>query len=180
MEKTKIEFGDYVSEFISGCRVRLINSLTKEEVNFLEEDQLYRVSDVFKIKPGSKWELEVTLPNGNLYKSTSEVTPFEVPILSIKENFNLEMTYDEGIGGYLPGNEISIDFQDPPDDENFFLYQYKAYEKETYCKVCEYGVLRNGECLSQFDNPRLTKDYYTYTCDSRCWKISYNDENCLQ
>ena len=33
VEKTKIEFGDYVSEFISGCRVRLINSLTKEEVN---------------------------------------------------------------------------------------------------------------------------------------------------
>ena len=30
--------------------------------------------------------------------------------------------------------------------------------------------------MSQFDNPRLTKDYYTYTCDSRCWKISYNDE----
>ena len=176
VEKTKIEFGDYVSEFISGCRVRLINSLTKEEVNFLEEDQLYRVSNVFKINPGSKWELEVILPNGNLYRSTTEVTPFEVPILGINEKFNLEMKYDEAIGGYLPGNEIFIDFNDPPEDENFFLYQYKAYEKETYCKVCEYGVLRNGECLSQFDNPRLTKDYYTYTCDSRCWKISYNDE----
>ena len=116
VEKTKIEFGDYVSEFISGCRVRLINSLTKEEVNFLEEDQLYRVSNVFKINPGSKWELEVILPNGDLYRSTSELAPFEVPILGINEKFNLEMTYDEGTGGYLPGNEISIDFQDPPED----------------------------------------------------------------
>ena len=90
VEKTKIEFGDYVSEFISGCRVRLINSLTNEEVNFIEENQLYRVSSVFKINPGSKWELEVILPNGNLYRSTTEVTPFEVPILSINQNFNLD------------------------------------------------------------------------------------------
>ena len=76
VEKTKIEFGDYVSEFISGCKVRLINSLTKEEVNFLEGDQLYSVSSVFKINPGSKWELEVILPNGDLYRSTSELAPF--------------------------------------------------------------------------------------------------------
>ena len=134
VEKAKIEFGDYVSEFISGCRVKINKLFNKRRSKFLEEDQLYRVSNVFKINPGSKWELEVILPNRNLYRSTTEVTPFEVPILGINEKFNLEMKYDEGIGGYLPGNEISIDFKDPSEDENF-LYQYKAYEKETYCKV---------------------------------------------
>ena len=176
VEKTKIEFGEYTSEFISGCKVALVNSTTKEEINFKEENGQYKVSNSFKINSGSTWELEVTLPNGNFYRSTSQVTPSEVPILSIKESFNLEMDYDEGIGGYLPGHEITIDFQDPPEAENFFLYQYKAYEREIYCKICEYGVLRNGECLSQIDNPRLTKDYYTYTCDSQCWRMSYNDE----
>ena len=30
------------------------------------------------------------------------------------------MTYDEGYGGYIPGHEIKIDFQDPPDEKNFF------------------------------------------------------------
>ena len=33
------------------------------------------------------------------------------------------MTYDEGFGGYIPGNEITIDFQDPLEENNFFLYQ---------------------------------------------------------
>ena len=86
------------------------------------------------------------------------------------------MTYDEGYGGYIPGHEIKINFQDPPEERNFFLYQYRAYQKELYCKICENGVLRDGECLSQINNPLLTKEYYTYSCDQLCWKISYNDE----
>ena len=116
------------------------------------------------------------LPNGNIYRSTQEKAPVEVPILKIDENFNLEMTYDEGFGGYIPGNEITIDFQDPLEENNFFLYQYRGYEREVYCKICEYGVLRDQECFSQINNPLLTKDYYTYLCDVPCWKISYNDE----
>ena len=68
---------------------------------------------------------------------------------------------------YLPGNEISIDFKDPPEDENFFLYQYKAYEKRL---TGEYGVLRNGMLVPNLIIHGWTKDYYTYTCDSRCWK----------
>ena len=59
--------------------------------------------------------------NGNIYRSTQEKAPVEVPILKIEENFNLEMTYDEGFGGYIPGNEITIDFQDPLEENNFFL-----------------------------------------------------------
>ena len=36
-----------------------------------------------------------------IYRSTQEKAPVEVPILKIEENFNLEMTYDEGFGGYI-------------------------------------------------------------------------------
>ena len=142
----------------------------------MEQDNFYLPPNDFKIIPESIWELEVILPNGNIYRSTQEKAPVEVPILKIEENFNLEMTYDEGFGGYIPGNEITIDFQDPLEENNFFLYQYRGYEKEVYCKICEYGVLRDQECFSQINNPLLTKDYYTYLCDIPCWKISYNDE----
>ena len=176
VEKTLIEFGEYTSKFISGCEVLLVNSKTKEKIIFLEQDNIYMPPIDFKIIPESIWELEVILPNGNIYRSTQEKAPVEVPILKIEENFNLEMTYDEGFGGYIPGNEITIDFQDPVEDNNFFLYQYRGYEREVYCKICEYGVLRDQECFSQINNPLLTKDYYTYLCDIPCWKISYNDE----
>ena len=62
-----------------------------------------------------------------------------------------------------------------PKMKTFFFTNIKHMKKRLTVKYVNM-VLRNGECLSQFDNPRLTKDYYTYTCDSRCWKISYNDE----
>jgi hypothetical protein len=176
VEKTAIEFGEYRSNFVSGCSIDLINSESKERYPFVEKDNVYSISDEFAILPGSRWEVEVTLPDGSVYRSTSEVAPRTVPILEIYQDFNPEMTYDEGYGGYIPGHEIKIDFQDPPDEKNFFLYQYRAYQEELYCKICENGILRDGECLSQINNPLLTKEYYTYICDQRCWKISYNDE----
>ena len=176
VDQTIIEFGEYKSNFISGCAIDLINSDTKERFSFVEQDKVYIISEEFAITPGSRWEVEVTLPNGSVFRSTTEVTPITVPILDIYQNFNIEMTYDEGYGGYIPGHEIKINFQDPPEERNFFLYQYRAYQKELYCKICENGVLRDGECLSQINNPLLTKEYYTYSCDQLCWKISYNDE----
>ena len=54
--------------------------------------------------------------------------------MGINEKFNLEMKYDEGIGGYLPGNEISIDFKDPPEDENFFFTNIKHMKKRLTVK----------------------------------------------
>ena len=81
-------------------------------------------------------------------------------IESVFETYNKEMSFNEGLGKYIPGHEIRVDFQEPQDQKNFYYFQYRAYEKEVYCKLCNYGVLRNGECLSQINNPQA-KDYYT-------------------
>ena len=176
VKETFIEFGVYTSKSVAGCSIDLINSDTQERFPFYENGDVYLISDDFKTTPGSRWEVEVTLPNGDIYISTSEKTPDLVPIQEIYSEFNPEMTYDESYDGYIPGDEIKIDFQDPSDQKNYFLYQYRAYQEELYCKICLNGILRDGECLSQVNNPLLTKEYYTYICDQRCWKISYNDE----
>ena len=176
VEKTLLEFNKYKLKFVSGCTVELVNSESKERFRFEEKNESYVLSNEFKVVSGSRWEIEVTLPNGEVYKSTSEVVPKQVPILDISYEFNTEMTYDESYDGYVPGHEIRIDFLDPADQKNYFLYQYRAYEKERFCQICELGVFRNGECLTQVNNPLLTKDYYTYACDKSCWKINYNEE----
>ena len=176
VEKTFFEYGLYKTKAVLGCQIALINSETLERFPFVEVNGLYIIDDAFKITPGSKWEIEVTLPDGTSYKSTSERTPNTVSIDAISSQFNPEMIYDEGYSDYISGDEVKIDFQDPPEERNFYLFQYRAYQEELYCKICYDGVLRNGECLSQSNNPLLTKDYYTYLCDQRCWKITYNDE----
>ena len=176
VEETIFEFDNYKSKFISGCSIDLINSDTKERFSFVERGGTYIISDEFKVVPNSRWEVEVVLPNQDIYRSTSEVVPIQVPIQNISQQFNPEMTYSESYNGYIPGHEIKIDFQDPVEEKNYYLYQFRAYEEELYCQICEIGIFREGECVSQADNPLYEKEYYTYQCDKNCWKITYNDE----
>ena len=175
VKKTFIEFGEYKSKFISGCKVTLINSVTKEEIMLSEDEDSYLVSPDFRVDEGSEWELEIITPSGKTYKSLSEIVPSRVPIDLISDTYNKEMTFDVSKGKYIPGHEIRIDFQEPEATSNFYYFQYRAFEQQTYCQICFYGVLRFGECISQIDNP-AAKDYYTYICDEPCWKISYNQE----
>ncbi|MEK9750332.1 MAG: DUF4249 domain-containing protein [Flavobacteriaceae bacterium] len=176
VQQTSYEFGLYRSKDISGCTVTLINEDTQEREQLFESEGSYIVDASFRVQSGSKWYIEVQLPNGQTFRSTTETAPEEVSITNIKENFNPEMLYDEGTESYTSGHEIRINFDDPENQRNFFFYQYRAYEQEVYCMLCEYGVYRNGECLSQINNPALTKEYYTYLCDVPCWKISYNQD----
>jgi len=175
VKKTIFEYGRYSSRFISGCNVKIINSDTQEEVYFVETESNYFVSRDFKLNPGSRWEMEVLLPNGKRYRSESELVPNEVPVDKIHERFTEELIYDEALGKYIAGHEVSVDFQEPKNEENFYYFQYRGFEKELYCKRCDYGIYRSGECVSQINNP-LAKDYYTYLCDQTCWKINYNEE----
>jgi hypothetical protein len=54
VKKTFIEFGEYKSKFISGCKVTLINSVTKEEVMLSEDEDSYLVSPDFRV---GNWKL---------------------------------------------------------------------------------------------------------------------------
>ena len=175
IKKTILEFGRYSTQFISGCNVTLINSDTKEKVSFVEVESNYLVSNDFRISPGSRWEMEVLMPNGKRYRSESELVPTEVPIDKISEKFTKELIFEESLGKYIAGHEISIDFEDPEEEQNFYYFQYRGFEKEIYCKLCNRGIYRSGECVSQINNP-LAKEYYTYLCDQSCWKINYNEE----
>ena len=44
------------------------------------------------------------------------------------------MTYDEGFGGYIPGNEITIDFQDPLEENNFFYINTEVMREKYIVK----------------------------------------------
>ena len=111
VKKTIFEYGRYSSRFVSGCNVKLINTDTQEEVYFVEAESNYLVSRDFKLTPGSRREMEVLLQNGKRYRSESELVPNEVPVDKINERFTDELIYDEALGKYIAGHELSIDFQ---------------------------------------------------------------------
>lgn len=175
VRKTILEFGNYKSQFVPGCKITLFNPDTKDEISLYEGENSYLVSQDFKVSNGSRWEMKVVLPDGKIYKTLPEIIPNKVSINSVFDSYNKEMTYDESLGKYIPGHEIRVNFQEPEQQDNYYYFQYRAYEKEMYCKICYNGVFRSGECLSQIGNP-AAKDYYTYLCNKTCWKISYNQE----
>jgi len=175
IRKTYIEYGKYKANFVEGCQVRLINAVTKEEIVLTEKTQNYLPPENFKVTPGSSWMVEVQTPEGKRFVSDPEKAPGSVRVNDISEQYNPEMIYDEGINKYIPGHEIRINFDDPNEEKNFYYYQYRAYEKAQYCALCDNSVLRNGKCVS-FTPSRRTRDYYTYSCSSPCWNITYNED----
>ena len=175
VQTTFLEYGKFKTQFVSGCKVTLINSITNEKIYLYEKEENYLVSPDFMVTEGSEWELEIITPSGKMYKSTSEIVPNLVSIDDISDTYNKEMSFDNSSGKFIPGHEIRIDFQEPAELKNFYYFQYRAYEKQQYCQICYRGVLRFGECISQSTN-RAARSYYTYSCDEPCWKISYNQE----
>ena len=175
VQTTFLEYGKFKTQFISGCKVTLINSITNEKIYLYEKEENYLVSPDFLVAEGSEWELEIITPSGKMYKSTSEIVPNLVSIDNISDTYNKEMSFDNSLGKFIPGHEIRIDFQEPAESKNFYYFQYRAYEKKQYCQICYRGVLRSGECFSQSNN-RAARRYYTYSCDEACWEIAYNQE----
>ena len=187
VRKSKLEYGLYVTTPILGCKVSFINKNQNKIISLNEIEGVYLPDNNFKINPGEKWELNVVLPNGENYNSIPEVAPSIVNVNSVNAIFNDKVTSVISLSGVerdISGHKIFVDFDDPIDEENYYLHRFKVYEKTVTCKTCTDGVYRNGECLVLDFPPyqRFQRAYYlanrdfTYGCEVPCWNINYNDE----
>ncbi len=166
--------GTNVISFVEGAAVSFINTITNEEVILNQSDKIYLPPADFVAAVGETWELSVTLPNGKKYISTPETIIETVPVTDIRATYNSELVYDKVLNEYVPGHTILIDFDDPPNEENYYYWNFKSYEKLKICETCIQGVFRNGICLT--DNNAIEYYYYNYDCESSCWHIRYNDD----
>ena len=173
VNKSSNEEGYYRTEFLPGCKVKFVSG--DKNIDLIEGFDRYYVPNDFKVNKGETWELKIVLPNGKEYRSSPETLIEEVLISDIESKYDLELFYDEPEKRFAPGHKILISFQEPPDNENYYYYEYKSYETEAYCIICNAGVLRNGECLSTA-GIRWARPYFTYNCDSPCWKIRVNEK----
>ena len=161
----------YRNIFVSGATVFFVNEVTGERVALFEEDFQYIPEDLsFKGTVGEKWYLEASLPNGKTYFSEVETINPSVPIKSISAVFDDELEFSEDYDDYIPGHEILISFDDPPNQDNYYYWRHKTYDKARICQVCVESKFRDGACV-----PDENVEYYTYWCESDCWQIDYGD-----
>ncbi len=130
----------------------------------------------FKIKLREKYILKFTLPNGQQFESTAENLTPTPPILNIYDNFNLQSTLSGDGKNYISANEVFIDFQDTPNQKNYYLWRYRHYEQLTYCQSCSFSWydLSTSSCIPIPQLLRLNNypsDYYDYRCKGECFGI---------
>jgi hypothetical protein len=110
------------------------------------------------------------LQNGKKYLSEAETINPSVPIQDLSVDYDAKLEFSEDYGKYIPGHQVSVTFNDPADQTNYYYWRYKTYDKAQICKVCNDGVFRNNNCVSAPDSEPY---YYTYWCESDCWQIDY-------
>lgn len=178
------EFGFFRNDFIENAQVVLRNTDNGREITLLEADENYILPSDFTVTPGEVWELYILLEDGRQYQSVPEAVSNPVPIDGLDATYNTELVFDIGEDSFVPGHAITVTFDDPPEEDNFYFWRFRSFERLVTCAVCENGVYREGQCLS-FDqyNSRFgggldvnsAGPRYTYTCASDCWQIRFNE-----
>lgn len=171
INRSVIEFGVYGVQFVTGATVRFVNANNGLEVVLNEAGESYIPPADFSIGSGEEWKLNVSLPNGNVYESTPELVLQSVPINDIKVEYDPEITFLESEGELVPGHGISVSFDDPANEENYYYWSYRSLENLVFCAKCFDGVFRDGECIP-FDITFLDP-YFDYTCEIDCWRIRF-------
>ena len=166
----------YRNIFVSGANAFFVNADTNEKTPLIEDNFQYIPPTNFKGEVGQKWYLEVNLPNGNQYFSEVETINPSVPIKALNVRYDKQLEFIEDYDKYVPGHEVSVTFDDPANETNYYYWRFKTYDKIMICQICYEGRFRNNECIPPFFGPGSPSYYYTYWCDSDCWQIDYGNK----
>lgn len=165
-----IEFGMYRNVFLEGASVSFRNTETDVLVHLIEQEGVYVAPVEFVATVGESWELYITLTDGRQLQSLSEKISEPVAISNINTAYDTELFFSEGDKEFIPGHSVSVSFDDPIDEANYYYWRFRSYEPITDCAICYGGLLRNGICEPTIGGPQ----YFTYGCEIGCFRIRYD------
>ena len=172
-------FGRQTNVFQSGAEVRYVRVSDGLRVPLTETEERYVVPVDFAISEGESWYLEAVLADGRRYLSQPEAALPPVTLQEVAVQYDPELLFIEDFGRSVPGHRLSVRFMDPAGQENYYLWQFRSFERLVNCHICYgFSVLRDGVCfVPDPDNPGPPLlEYYTYGCEERCWQIRYNQK----
>ncbi len=165
-------FDDVVN--VTEARVSFVNTESSEEVFLIEDEEGYLPPQDFVAAVGETWRLNVEFADGRQYQSDPERIPASVPVNELQADYDPEVVFSDEFNRNVPGHQISISFDDPAGEENYYYWRYRTFENLIYCAICFEGILRDGECTTNTPlESSLREDYYTYGCIGPCWRIRF-------
>lgn len=171
------EFGVNKNVFVGNAQVSFVNTKSGNVVDLVEDENTYIPPPNFAAKIGEQWELRVLLPNGKEYRSEPGILSGPVKMGELEIRYDPELSFQDSYNTVVPGHSISVSFDDPVEEENYYYWRFRSFEKLIYCKECFESIFRYGECET---NPPVAisprEPRYTYACEGDCWKVRYSDE----
>lgn len=165
-------------------------ALVKLIINQKDEIQLeerlagyYYCPNGFRAKAGNTYQLRFQLANSKVYETDVE-TMYSVPaIKNVSENFNLTgIPNAAGSSEKVSSNDIYVDFDDAPNEKNFYRWRWVNWEIQRICATCTQGRYylfeteqgETGDCYR--DLTLKVNDRFDYYCGTRCWDIFYSSD----
>jgi hypothetical protein len=169
---------NYSIRLIPNAKVQLENIDTGLTIDFTTGTTgAYVCPPDFAVEEGEVWKLYIELEDGRKFESEPETVKATIPIDEIKSEYSTELVYNAAQEEFVPGHRISIDWQDPAGEENYYLWKYKTFEPLYVCKTCVKGIYRNGSCQPPANN--FGPEYFDYLCDPDCWQIKYEEKTII-
>ncbi len=126
-------------------------------------------------KVGYSYTLSVKTLTGKQYASVAETMVGAPEIENIVTQFEVRDQYAK-VDLRRTGYSVYVDFKDSPKEGEFYMWNWKHFEKLIICETCEGGATWNFKtnvCVA----PRVpTEDILNYQCDGNCWAISTNND----
>lgn len=165
----------YYSEPLRECIVEVL--VGNGSVVLLKEssDGVYSAPENFEGQIGQTYKLRFKTPSGTTYESNEERLSESPPIAKIYHKFNqngiLERTGNRVLASSL---DVYVDFNDPANQKNYYLWRWTDFEDQQICATCEGGKLdiQTRECVPE----RNSKVIFDYLCETKCWEIYQSNE----
>jgi hypothetical protein len=160
--------------FIQNAKVDLFEN-GKNIATLKEKDGgVYYFPENFKGKIGSSYALNIKTSTGDEFQSADETLFAANEIKNVRSVFDKEAIKDPK-GASSAGFNVYLDVIDNPSSKDFFLWDWKLYEKQLTCKTCIGGrffknPLPEGNCIEDALLRRYN-NIFDYVCESNCWEI---------
>lgn len=139
----------------------------------------------FRGRVGDSYQLRFQTADGTRYESTVETMVAVPPIQRVYDRFNPAGPSKFANEASTPSSDVYVDFQDPADERNFYLWRTRLYERQEWCASCQQGryvvedigpvgsgPIRVLGCVR--DSTLGVYNFYDYTCRGFCWDIFYS------
>lgn len=105
-------------------------------------DGSYQLPSDFKGQIGHAYQLRFALSDGTQYMSSQQIMQSVPSINQVNARFNPNsLSQINAIGDYFrAGHDLSVDFQDPIEQHNYYRWDWNLYEKQDWCRSCQQGV----------------------------------------